>query len=136
MHLFLSRSCSLLEVLSAQHLLLLPSPPCFLPSSLPSPQQKPEVDFESLLQQLSTAIQDKQQRLSEIKLRERRTTLLFTVYAFGSWMLYAGLWWLNVLPLGLIGFGGSQEDGEESSWEDGLGGVIVLALPAVVGPFG
>ncbi|KAL7416297.1 hypothetical protein BDY24DRAFT_379153 [Mrakia frigida] len=99
-------------------------------------RRKPEVDFESLLQQLSTAIQDKQQRLSEIKLRERRTSLVFTLYGFGSWLLYAVLWWLNVLPLGLIGFGGSQEDGEESSWEDGLGGVIVLALPAVVGPFG
>lgn len=94
------------------------------------------MDFESLLQQLSTAIQDKQQRLSEIKLRERRASLLFTVYALGLWLVYTALWYWGALPLGLIGFGGVQDSGEDASWEDGIGGVVVLALPAVVGPFG
>ncbi|CED83257.1 Predicted membrane protein [Phaffia rhodozyma] len=100
-------------------------------------QKKPELDYETLLQTLSQSIQDKQQHLSEIKLRERRSTLLVTLYLIGFWILYALLWWIDYLPLGLMGFN-SQPDEWESDDERGLvesyGGIIILALPAFIGP--
>ena len=37
-------------------------------------------------------------RLSEIRLRERRATLLVSVYALLGWMAYTGLWYMDVLP--------------------------------------
>ncbi|KAG8917555.1 hypothetical protein FRC01_002377 [Tulasnella sp. 417] len=42
-------------------------------------------------------ISSAQTRLSEIRLRERRSTLLVTLYAIGFWILYVLLWW-TVLP--------------------------------------
>jgi hypothetical protein len=140
-----SHDGSLFVVLQSQ---LIPSP--FPPTSYPPltsllpPSlllQKPEPDFELLLQQISSAILDKQQRLSEIKLRERRATLLFTLYAFGLWVLYAGLWWLDWLPLGLLAGllrgenEGYEMDEDSVGWERGLAGVLVVGAPAVVGPF-
>lgn len=100
-------------------------------------KQKPELDYETLLQTLSQSIQDKQQHLSEIKLRERRSTLLVTLYLIAFWIIYAILWWVDYLPLGLIGFK-SRSDDWEADEELGLielyGGVVLLALPAMVGP--
>jgi endoplasmic reticulum junction formation protein lunapark len=37
-------------------------------------------------------------RLSEIRLRERRSTLLATFYALAGWGLYVSLWYAEWLP--------------------------------------
>jgi hypothetical protein len=114
-------------------------------SSLPSGCQKPKQDYEALLQSLSLQIQERQQRLSEIKLRERRTTLAFTLYAIGLWILYAALWWFDALaPLArlpsLLGWTTGEDDtldGEEGENElVRIGVLVLLALPALVGPVG
>lgn len=110
-----------------------------------SARQKPKQDYEALLQSLSLQIQERQQRLSEIKLRERRTTLAFTLYAIGLWLLYAALWWFDALaPLArlpaLLGWTGGEDEllGEEEGENElvRLGVLVLLALPALVGPVG
>lgn len=125
---------------------------------LPSARQKPKEDFEALLQSLSLQIQERQQRLSEIKLRERRATLAFTLYALALWLAYAVLWWFDGLaPLVRLGAllasgwssgssssSSSAADGEAFHDDDGegenellrRGGNVLLALPAFVGPVG
>lgn len=122
---------------------------CFMPSEAYvvapplRPSQKPKQDYEALLQTLSLQISDRQQRLSEIKLRERRTTLAFTLYAIGLWILYVALWWFNVLPRlgllgGLLGWGSSEDEFEfeEDSEYLRIGGALLLALPVFIGPVG
>ena len=51
-----------------------------------------------MLELLALDIQKRQTRLSEIRLRERRTTLLFSVYALALWAAYVALWYTNFVP--------------------------------------
>ena len=51
-----------------------------------------------MLSLLALDIQKRQERLSEIRLRERRTTLLFSVYAIALWALYVSLWYADFVP--------------------------------------
>ncbi|OBZ67734.1 Protein lunapark [Grifola frondosa] len=60
-------------------------------------KNQPE-DYEELLATLALDIQKRQTRLSEIRLRERRSTLLFSVYALALWLAYTSLWYTNLLP--------------------------------------
>ena len=60
-------------------------------------QSQPE-DYEQALALLSQVIQKRQTRLSEIRLRERRATLLVSVYALVAWIAYTTLWYMDFLP--------------------------------------
>ncbi|THH02958.1 hypothetical protein EW145_g6654 [Phellinidium pouzarii] len=60
-------------------------------------QKEPE-DYEQVLSSLALDIQKRQTRLSEIRLRERRTTLLLTMYALAFWVAYVGAWYAGLLP--------------------------------------
>ena len=51
-----------------------------------------------MLALLALDIQKRQERLSEIRLRERRSTLLFSVYALALWVGYVSLWYTDYVP--------------------------------------
>ncbi|ETW77722.1 hypothetical protein HETIRDRAFT_441366 [Heterobasidion irregulare TC 32-1] len=55
-------------------------------------------DYEQILASLALDIQKRQTRLSEIRLRERRSTLLVTLWALGLWGLYVSFWYTGLLP--------------------------------------
>ncbi|TFK63458.1 hypothetical protein BDN72DRAFT_826596 [Pluteus cervinus] len=61
-------------------------------------KKKPEEDYETVLASLAKNIEQRQKQLSEIRLRERRATLLVTLYTLTSWVAYVTLWYLNLLP--------------------------------------
>lgn len=63
----------------------------------PCSQSRPE-DYEQVLALLALDIQKRQERLSEIRLRERRSTLLFSVYALALWVAYVSLWYTDFVP--------------------------------------
>lgn len=69
-------------------------PPLFLIS------QGESDDYEQILASLELDIQKRQTRLSEIRLRERRTTLKVTLYTLAFWVVYVSLWYAQVLPNG------------------------------------
>ncbi|KAF8967540.1 hypothetical protein BDZ97DRAFT_1755963 [Flammula alnicola] len=60
--------------------------------------KKSEEDYETILSNLADDIQKRQLKLSEIRLRERRSTLLVTLYTLAAWVAYVSLWYLNALP--------------------------------------
>jgi hypothetical protein len=61
-------------------------------------EQKEPEDYEQILAALKLDIQKRQTRLSEIRLRERRSTLLVTMYTLAFWTVYVTMWYTNVLP--------------------------------------
>ncbi|WVW83442.1 hypothetical protein I302_105463 [Kwoniella bestiolae CBS 10118] len=67
-------------------------------------------DYETLLARLATDINEAKTHLSEIRLRERRFSLLINLYGIALWAVWVGLWWVHGLPLGLLGL--SQHDTE------------------------
>lgn len=84
-------------------------------------QKEPE-DFGQVLAALALDIQKREVRLNEIRLRERRATLLVTLYTFAGWGAYLGLWYTQLLP---------QMSGHRpnSSMEKAVKG-----FPAILGP--
>jgi len=84
-------------------------------------QKEPE-DFGQVLAALALDIQKREMRLNEIRLRERRATLLVTLYTFAGWGAYLGLWYTQLLP---------QMSGHRpnSSMEKAVKG-----FPAILGP--
>jgi len=60
--------------------------------------QQKEEDFETVLAALAKDIQKRQIRLLEIRLREKRSTLLATIYTLLGWVIYVTLWYLDILP--------------------------------------
>ncbi|CCM02161.1 uncharacterized protein FIBRA_04239 [Fibroporia radiculosa] len=60
--------------------------------------RKKSEDYGQVLESLKLDIQKRQTRLSEIRLRERRSTLLFSVYALAFWAIWSGLWYAKLLP--------------------------------------
>ena len=68
------------------------------PLSLPVFQGESD-DYEQILASLELDIQKRQTRLSEIRLRERRTTLKVTLYTLAFWVVYVSLWYTQVLPI-------------------------------------
>ncbi|KAN0096948.1 putative integral membrane metal-binding protein (DUF2296) domain containing protein [Tylopilus felleus] len=56
-------------------------------------------DYETILSGLAADVQKRQTRLAEIRLRERRTTLQFTLGTFFIWFAYVSLWYTRTLPL-------------------------------------
>jgi len=84
-------------------------------------QKKAEEDYEARLSNLADDIQKRQLQLSEIRLRERRSTLLATLYTLAAWVAYFVIWYLNALP----GLHGTHNPSIERA---------VRGIPIVVGP--
>ncbi|GAA6027370.1 hypothetical protein JCM8097_007802 [Rhodosporidiobolus ruineniae] len=78
-----------------------------------------EVDYDTVLSALQEQISQRQAKLQQIRLRERRANALFVTYAIAAWVLYAVLWWFNI-------FGGSRYD----PWTVKVG----RTAPTVAGP--
>ncbi|KAK0443975.1 uncharacterized protein EV420DRAFT_1575786 [Desarmillaria tabescens] len=57
-----------------------------------------EDDYETVLASLALDIQKRQTKLADIRLRERRSTLLVTLYTFVAWVVYVALWYTGALP--------------------------------------
>ncbi|KAI5999766.1 hypothetical protein F5J12DRAFT_771575 [Pisolithus orientalis] len=55
-------------------------------------------DYEQILSTLAADVQKRQTRLAEIRLRERRTTLHFTLGTILIWFAYVSLWYTRTLP--------------------------------------
>ncbi|KAG7447810.1 uncharacterized protein BT62DRAFT_930854 [Guyanagaster necrorhizus] len=81
-----------------------------------------EDDYETVLSLLAVDIQKRQTNLADIRLRERRSTLLVTLYTFVAWVVYVTLWYTGALP-SLSGY--YQNLRVEKA---------VKGLPVVVGP--
>ncbi|GHJ87003.1 hypothetical protein NliqN6_3405 [Naganishia liquefaciens] len=60
-------------------------------------------DYETVLSRLSTEIAEAKQHLSEIRLRQRRASLLLNLYGIILWLIWCGLWYFQKLPWGLVG---------------------------------
>jgi hypothetical protein len=56
-----------------------------------------------VLARLSTEINEAKTNLSEIRLRERRISLLLYAYGVLGWAVWVGLWWIHGLPWALFG---------------------------------
>ncbi|GLB34401.1 putative predicted integral membrane zinc-ribbon metal-binding protein [Lyophyllum shimeji] len=84
-------------------------------------RKKKEEDYETILSALALDIHKRQVRLSEIRLRERRSTLLVTLYTLAGWVAYISLWYTGLLPKR----GGRAASGLERA---------VKAAPVIVGP--
>lgn len=80
-----------------------------------------EEDYETILSNLADDIQRRQLQLSEIRLRERRSTLLATLYALAAWVAYFVIWYLNALP-------------KLRNTHNSAGERIVKGIPILVGP--
>ncbi|EJU02509.1 hypothetical protein DACRYDRAFT_116185 [Dacryopinax primogenitus] len=55
-------------------------------------------NYENVLSKLAESIDKKKAQLADIRLRERRMTLLFTLYSLFTWVAYTTLWYLELLP--------------------------------------
>ena len=84
-------------------------------------QREPE-DFGQILAALALDVQKRETRLSEIRLRERRATLLVTLYTLAGWGAYLGLWYAQVLPQATKHRNNSPVD------------KAIKAFPAILGP--
>jgi len=60
-------------------------------------KKEPE-NIGQVLAALASDIQKRETQLNEIRLRERRATLLVTLYTFAGWGAYLGLWYAQLLP--------------------------------------
>jgi len=87
--------------------------------------QTNDEDYEDALAAIALDIQKRQTRLSEIRLRERRATLLTTIYALAVWAVYVTVWYMGGIsnPLG------------HQRQKTGLGKALTAA-PVVIGPTG
>jgi hypothetical protein len=59
-------------------------------------------DYETLLARLSTEIDEVKTHLSQVRLKERRWSLLVNAYGITLWAVWVGLWYVRGLPLGLF----------------------------------
>ncbi|KIM38686.1 hypothetical protein M413DRAFT_447644 [Hebeloma cylindrosporum] len=86
--------------------------------------KKSEEDYETVLSNLANDIQKRQTKLSEIRLRERRSTLVVTLYTLAAWVGYVSLWYLNALP--------GLKDGRYI--RNGSTEKVFKTLPVIIGP--
>ena len=86
-----------------------------------SPQNE-EGDFETILAKLADDVRNRQTRLSGIRLRERRSTLLVTLYTLAGWGAYISLWYMGLLPR----FYSTRRQSEVEK--------AIKAIPVILGP--
>jgi hypothetical protein len=84
-------------------------------------QRKKDDDYENVLSNLVDDIRKRQIKLSEIRLRERRATLLVTLYTLAAWGAYISLWYTRLLP---DFHAGPQRPVER----------VIKAIPVFIGP--
>ncbi|KAF9491583.1 hypothetical protein BDN71DRAFT_1398122, partial [Pleurotus eryngii] len=58
-----------------------------------------EEDYETILSTLSRDIQSRQQKLADIRLRERRSTLWSTLYTAAAYLVYVCAWYFQAFSL-------------------------------------
>ncbi|KAJ7098514.1 hypothetical protein B0H15DRAFT_821015 [Mycena belliarum] len=83
--------------------------------------EKPADDYETVLSALATTIQKRQTLLSEIRARERKATMLVTLYTLAAWLAYVAVWYFGFVSAGATARMRSAER-------------AVRALPVFVGP--
>ncbi|KAF8733952.1 hypothetical protein AX14_003522 [Amanita brunnescens Koide BX004] len=83
---------------------------------------KEEGDYETILAKLADDVHNRQTRLSGIRLRERRSTLLVTLYTLAGWGAYISLWYTGLLPR----FYGTRRQSEVEK--------AIKAIPVILGP--
>lgn len=89
-------------------------------------KRKEEENYETVLANLQSSITDRQTQLADIRLRERRATLLVTLYTLAGWGLYVALWYTGLVPAnGYQGNGGKNAERL---------GKALMALPVIIGP--
>lgn len=75
-------------------------------------------NYEEVLSALAADVARRQTRLAEIRLRERRTTLQFTLGTLSLWISFVYLWYTRILP---------------TAWHDSLlAKVAVLVGPVII----
>ncbi|KAM6496453.1 putative integral membrane metal-binding protein (DUF2296) domain containing protein [Amanita muscaria] len=84
-------------------------------------KRKKDDDFETVLSKLADDIKNRQIKLSELRLRERRATLLATMYTLAVWGAYISLWYMRMLP--------RLHDGRQRGVER-----AIKAIPVLIGP--
>ncbi|KAF7976100.1 hypothetical protein HWV62_7521 [Athelia sp. TMB] len=89
---------------------------------IPNECQPDSEDYEQVLASLANDISKRQSRLSDIRIRERRSTLSATLWTLSIWVAYVSVWYAGLLP-NLSGH--SQRSGFEKA---------VKGAPVVVGP--
>ena len=78
-------------------------------------------DYEQILASIELDIQKRQTHLSDIRLRERRTTLKVTLYTLAFWVVYVSLWYAQALPV--------LSDRPNTAFEK-----LVKGVPVLLGP--
>jgi hypothetical protein len=91
-------------------------------------QKEPE-DFGQILAALALDVQKRETRLNEIRLRERRATLLVTLYTLAGWGAYLGLWYAQVLPQASKHRINSPVDKAIKAFPAVLGPIMYVILP-------
>lgn len=86
--------------------------------------KKAPVDYDTVLSRLSSEIAEAKTNLSEIRLRQRRISLLVTVYGVLLWFAWVALWWIGGIPWRMVGV-----------YDDGIAQLVELAI-IVFGPVG
>ena len=87
------------------------------------------------MNELDDSIRDREQKLAIIKHREHRGVVLFTVYTFGAWALYGGLYWLGAVEWLWHQLGGStaktevEQEGNAEVLSRALQLLPILAVP-------
>ncbi|CAL1698851.1 unnamed protein product [Somion occarium] len=94
-------------------------------------KSQPE-DYEQVLESLASDIHKRQTHLSEIRLRERRSTLLFSIYAIALWGAYVSLWWKEWLPKLTTHSWGSQYERTARGIPVFLGPIVILFIRRIV----
>ncbi|KAF7314648.1 hypothetical protein MKEN_00938600 [Mycena kentingensis (nom. inval.)] len=78
-------------------------------------------DYETILADLASNVQKRQQQLADIRQRERRASTLVTLYTLAGWLVYLGVWYFGFVSGGR---GHKVQVAER----------VVRALPVFVGP--
>lgn len=94
-------------------------------------QKEPE-DFGQILAALALDVQKRETRLNEIRLRERRATLLVTLYTLAGWGAYLGLWYAQLLPQASRHRINSPVDKAIKAFPAILGPIIILFTRRIV----
>ncbi|GAA5928204.1 uncharacterized protein JCM15063_003819 [Sporobolomyces koalae] len=82
-----------------------------------------EVDYDTYLSLLQDKIAARQQKLQQIRLRERRANALFITYGIALYVLYIALWYFGVV---------GKRYGHHSTFEKAVGILPMIVFPVVI----
>jgi len=84
-------------------------------------RKRDDADFERVLEEIDQSITLRESRLAEIKEREQRAVVRFTIYGLSLWALYLAIWWTGAL---------GREDVDV--WQKVTTVVPIIALPIFI----